>query len=168
VRLSARDVGRKGWDSLTGFGILDVGAAQARTAPPHDPSEPNDNIVWVNGRAFAHPDTPVWSGSGRRRIDALLDRYEDPADVYRVLVPAHRSLRVSAKPRIGDVALAAYSAGAMALNDTRHRVARSHRRGKAMERIRVHNASRRRRAFFVAVTPQGFRSLDARYRLTVG
>jgi hypothetical protein len=110
----------------------------------------------------------VWSGSGRRRIDALLDRYEDPADVYRIRVPGHRSVRVSARPRLGDVQLAAYSAGAMALNDTKRRVAHSHRRGAAKERITVANATGRRRAFYVAVTPQGTRSLNARYRLTIG
>src|SRR5262249_25061806 len=55
VRLSARDVGRKGWDSLTGFGVLDVGNALAiptAKLPAHDPLEPNDNISWVNGQAF--------------------------------------------------------------------------------------------------------------------
>jgi hypothetical protein len=75
---------------------------------------------------------------------------------------------VTARPHLGDVQLAAYSANAMALNDTRHRVASSHRKGAGRERITVRNASGRRRAFYVAVTPQGSRSLDARYRLTIG
>ena len=167
VRQSARDVGRRGWDALTGFGVLDVGAALQRTAPRHDPFEPNDNLVWVNGRAFSRPDAAVWSGRGATRIDARLDRFEDPADVYRIAIPARRTVRVVANPGFGDVELSAFSAGAMAINDTGDRLARSARRGAATERIRVRNTGGRRRTVYVAVRPQGTRSLDARYRLTV-
>ncbi len=102
VRLSARDVGRKGWDSLTGFGVLDVGnALSIPTAklPLHDPGEPNDNISWVNGQAFGTPSPAVWSGTGKARLDALLDKEEDPVDVYRIVVPGHRQAHVSLVPR---------------------------------------------------------------------
>jgi len=65
VRLSADDVGRKGWDPLTGFGVLDIAAAlkaPGARLPAHDPLEPNDNISWVDGRAFGTPAPPVWTG----------------------------------------------------------------------------------------------------------
>ena len=108
MRLSARDVERKGWDPLTGFGVLDVGAALALPKdrlPIHDPLEPNDNLAWVDGRAFGGRPTPaIWSGGAAARLDALLDKEEDPVDVYRVVVGAHRSVRISAIPRFGDIA----------------------------------------------------------------
>jgi Subtilase family len=56
VRLSANDIGARGWDSATGFGLLDVDAALREAAPPPDPFEANDDIVWVNGKVFGEPD----------------------------------------------------------------------------------------------------------------
>ena len=50
IRLSARDVGRKGWEPDTGFGVLSVGRALVHKAPARDQLEPNDDIAWVNGR----------------------------------------------------------------------------------------------------------------------
>ena len=93
VRLSARDVERPGWDALTGFGVLDVGAALSVPAdklPIQDPAEPNDNLVWVNGRAFGKPSKAVWSGGSAKRVNALLDKQEDPVDVYRIVDPRRR------------------------------------------------------------------------------
>jgi hypothetical protein len=174
VRLSARDVGRKGWDSLTGFGVLDVGNAlsvASNRLPAHDPGEPNDNIAWVNGQAFGAPATAVWSG-GRApsRFDALLDKEEDPVDVYRIVVPGHHRAKVSGIPRFGDVQLEVFKASAKSINDTRHRVAYSHRKGsKRVEHATIHNTGRAAHSFYVMVSPQG-RSVyqDRRYTLRVG
>ena len=61
VKRSATDVvapdgvNRPGWDPLTGFGVLNVGAAlqiPVDKLPIQDPLEPNDNLVWVDGTAF--------------------------------------------------------------------------------------------------------------------
>ncbi len=50
VRFSARDVGPKGFDRGTGFGVINVKRALARKAPRVDPQEPNDDIILVDGR----------------------------------------------------------------------------------------------------------------------
>jgi hypothetical protein len=167
VRLSARDVGPKGWDQNTGFGVLDVAAALQRKAPAHDPTEPNDNFVWVNGRAFTKPDAPIWRGGKAIMLGAAVDRYEDPADVYRIVIPARRTASVSASLRYGDVELSAYKREAKSIDDTRRRVARSRTRGKATERITVANRGTKARSFYVVVRPQGSKSLDAGYVLRV-
>jgi subtilisin family serine protease len=174
VRLSATDVGRKGWDSLTGFGVLDVGAALALPTaklPIHDPLEPNDNLVWVDGRAFGGVPAPaVWSGGHATRTNALLDKEEDPVDVYRIVLPAHRSARVSVVPRFGDVQLDVFSSSAESINDTAHRLRRSHLTGASRtERVTVLNRGKRAHSYYVSITPQGGSLYqDRAYTLRVG
>jgi hypothetical protein len=174
VRLSARDVGRKGWDSLTGFGVLDVGNALSVPSdrlPAHDPGEPNDNIAWVNGQAFGTPAVPVWSGGKQPiRFDALLDKEEDPVDVYRVVVPSHHRAKISGVPRFGDIQLEVFKASAKSINDMRHRLAYSHRNGsKHTEHATIRNTGKAAHSYYVMVRPQG-RSVyqDRRYTLRVG
>jgi hypothetical protein len=164
VRYSARDVGPRGYDARTGWGVLSVGAALTLRAPLHDPAEPNDDMRWVNGRAFGMPSPPLYRGSGTIRVPATLDAYEDPADVYRVKVRGGRRVRLSAKPAYGDVTLTAYTPAARSLTDRRRRIGRSAHRGKATERLTIRNRSRATRTFFVAVEVAG-RNLDAGYVL---
>jgi len=175
VRLSARDLGRKGFDNATGFGLLDVGAALAKAPPPRDPLEPNDDMVWVDGRAFGRASPPVYRGRGTARLVGLVDVYEDPADVYRVRVRGRSRVRVTVKPVFGDPILAGFRRGTKSLSTCRRgrcksspRLATSRRKGKRTERITLRNHSRRARTFYVAIGPQsGGRSLDAGYRLTI-
>jgi hypothetical protein len=174
VRLSAKDVGRTGWDALTGFGVLNVGAALSLAAsklPIHDPLEPNDNLVWVDGRAFGGKPAPaVWAGGRAIRLAALLDKEEDPVDVYRVVLGAGRSARISAIPKFGDVQLEVFRSSAVSVNDTRGRLARSHLSGaKKTERVTIVNRGRRAHAYYVAVSPQGNSVYqDRAYTLRVG
>jgi Subtilase family len=167
VRLSATDIGRPGWEPDTGFGLLSVGNALAVRRPPRDPAEPNDDMVWVDGRAFGRPDRFVYAGR-RARLTALLDSFEDPADVYRVRLRPRSRVRVSADPtRSDDVALASYRSSARSLRA--RPLARSARRGRRTESITLRNRSRRARAFYVAVAIQpGSRDLDAAYALRAG
>jgi hypothetical protein len=174
VRLSARDVERKGWDALSGFGVLSVGAALAlpkERLPIHDPLEPNDNIAWVDGRAFGGmPTLAVGSGGRAARLDALLDKEEDPVDVYRIVLAGHRSVRVSAIPRFVDVELSAFRSSAFSINDTHARAARSRQLGaKKTERITVVNRGSRAHSYFIEVAPQGSSVYqDRAYTLRVG
>ena len=174
VRLTARDVGRKGWDPLTGFGILDVGNALkigADKLPIHDPGEPNDNIVWVDGTAFGGvPAKPIWSGGHAVRLDALLDKEEDPCDVYRIIIPAHGSARISVIPRFGDPSLQVFSNSAESINDIPRRVASSHLAGAGKtERVTVANSGAAAHPYFVLVQPQGRSAYQEReYTLRVG
>jgi hypothetical protein len=168
VRLSATDLGKPGWELDTGFGILAVGRAETITPPPPDPAEPNDDIMWVDGRAFGKPDRLFFKGRGRARLLGLLDAFEDPADVYRVRLRPHSRVNVSANPaNRGDVALYGYARKAKKLSS--RPLARSAHRGKRTERIVLRNGSRQPRTFYVAVTIQrGVRILDATYALRVG
>ncbi len=175
VRLSARDIGRDGFDDDTGFGLLDVGAALRKKPPPRDPLEPNDDMVWIDGRAFGRAASPVYTGRRTERLVGLLDAYEDPADVYRIRVRRRSSARVIARPVFGDPILAGFSSGTKSLarcTRTRctgaPRLATSRRKGSRTERITLRNRTSRTRTFYVALAPQsGARSLDAGYRLTI-
>jgi subtilisin family serine protease len=174
VRLSAHDVGRKGWDALTGFGVLDVGAALAvpkSKLPIHDPLEPNDNLVWVDGRAFGGKPAPaIWAGGHAVRLNALLDKEEDPVDVYRIVLGGGRSARISAIPRFGDVDLTVFRSSAVSINDTHGRVARSHLVGGGKtEQATVINRGSKAHSYYVAVAPQGKSAYqDRAYTLRVG
>jgi subtilase family protein len=168
VRLSARDLGRKGFDNATGFGLLNVGNALAKKPPPRDPLEPNDDMVWVDGRAFGRAQTPIFTGRRTARLVGLVDVYEDPADVYRIRVRKRSRVRVIAKPVFGDPVLAGFSSGTKSLTSCRAAIDCSRRKGKRTERITLRNRSGRTRTFYVALGVQsGARALDAGYRLTV-
>jgi hypothetical protein len=167
VRLSARDVGPDGWDPDTGFGVLSVGRALAVPPMPRDPLEPNDDMVWVDGRAFGRPDQLLYKGGRRVQLTGLLDAFEDPADVYRIRLRPHSRERVSADPAGSDnVALRVYAGKAKSL---RARPLRSSaRRRSRTEAVILRNRSGRPRVYYVAVHVQGRSDLDAAYTLRVG
>ncbi len=102
LRESARDVASPGYDIATGYGILDMTAALAAPTPLRDSAEPNDsaaNALTVTTRA-----QPTGTSSGR------VAAYEDPRDVLKVWVPAHKQLRVTTKA-VGGVRVGLYSGG---------------------------------------------------------
>ena len=173
VRLSARDLGRKGFDNATGFGLLDVGAALGKSPPPADPLEPNDDMGWVDGRAFGRAATPVYTGRRTARLVGLVDAYEDPADVYRIRVRGRA--RITATVVFGDPVLAVFSSGTKSLAKCNRRrckssprLATSRRKGKRTERITLRNRTSRTRTYYVALATQSdARALDAGYRLTI-
>jgi hypothetical protein len=91
MRRSGRDLGAPGFDSDTGFGMLDVPAALAYPAPIRDPFEPNEDVDLVRqNKLFAEP-MPAISGVLRARLAVG----EDPNDVYRVRVPSKRTVVVT-------------------------------------------------------------------------
>ncbi|MDA0138301.1 S8 family peptidase [Solirubrobacter deserti] len=178
VKRSATDVvapdgvNRPGWDPLTGFGVLNVGGALTKPAeqlPIQDPVEPNDNLVWVDGTAFGKPATPIWSGGKGVELSALLDKTEDPVDVYRIVIPARESARITVLPRFGDPALEVFTTDAISVNDVDGRVARSRNSGtKKAERVTVRNRGSKKRSYFIAIKPQGSsRYQERQYSLRV-
>ena len=96
MRFSAKDIWDQGFDNDTGFGLLSVPAAISDEAPSPDPQEPNDDIFMVKAKGlFAKADTPLTKpGRGSASITGRLDYTEDPDDVYRVYVPARRTVNV--------------------------------------------------------------------------
>jgi hypothetical protein len=168
LRASARDLGRRGWDSATGFGLLSLFRALNGRAPAADPHEPNDDMVWVNGRALGRVDSAIWRGGRPRRVRALVDSYEDPADVYRIVIPARATVRVALKPRFGDSDLAAYTRSATSITDDEQIIGRSRRNGRRKDSLTLRNPSRRSRgAFMVVSIAPDTRILNSRYDLSV-
>ena len=166
VRLSARDLGKKGFDVQTGFGLLNVGAALTRQPPPADPLEPNDDMTFVNGRSFGTPAPVVFDGRNRKRFVALVDAYEDPVDVYRVKVRPHKRVLAIAKPAFGNPVLLGYRGNARSINSKR--IALSRHSGRHVERITLRNRGRKAKTFYVVLGVQrGAKTLDAGYALTL-
>jgi Subtilase family len=168
VRLSAVDHDEPGWQPDTGFGVLNLAAALAYDPPAPDPAEPNDNIFWVDGRAFGRPDRVIFKGGRARRLLATIDVFEDPADVYRIRLRPRSRVRISANPvRSDDVDLRVYPRKAKTISA--RALKRSARRGARTERVTLRNRSRRARVYYVAVLVQrNVRDLDASYALRVG
>lgn len=178
VRLTAKDVvapdgqNRPGWDPLTGFGVLNIDNALAVPAdklPIQDPYEPNDNLVWVDGTAFGRASTPIWQGGKQVEVDALLDKQEDPVDVYRIIIPAKKSATIKVIPRFGDPSLEVFTTEAVSVNDLDGRVAKSRKSGsKQSEQVTVRNKGSKKRSYFIAVKPQGSsRYQERQYSLRV-
>ena len=99
MRRSARDVGKRGWDKDTGYGILDVAAALTRKAPPVDPQEPNEDIYLVKPRGLvgAGHEPITAPHRGNRVLRAHVERAEDPEDVYRAFLPEKGRLVITVR-----------------------------------------------------------------------
>ena len=71
-------------------------AALAMATPAADPQEPNEDVdeVRSGGPFGTQPNPPLRVGTLSARIDAV----DDPRDVYRIALPAHKriTVRVSA------------------------------------------------------------------------
>ena len=170
IRLSATDIGRPGWETDTGFGLLSVSAALQFTPPPPDPLEPNDEPVFVDGRAFGKPSPLFYKGRGKQRLVGFLDAAEDFADIYRVRLRAHSRVKVIAKAAGNDnVALYAFPKKAKRLVRKRAIKKSSHRKSGRTERFVLRNRAGKRKIFYIAIEVQpGARDLDAAYALRVG
>jgi hypothetical protein len=168
IRLSAIDVGLPGWEADTGFGVLSMGRALQFKHPPKDSPEPNDDIVWVDGRALGKPADLTFGGRGHVKRTGLLDVFEDPADVYRIRVRGHHRVRITARPtgRRDDIALRVYRKKAKRLSSRPYR--KSARKGHKTERVVLRNGGRRPKIYYVALKVQGTKILDATYALRVG
>jgi peptidoglycan hydrolase-like protein with peptidoglycan-binding domain len=168
VRYSARDLGPKGWEARYGYGLLDVRAALAEKAPAPDPGEPNDDVGWVDGTYFA-ADGPIWApGAAPVAFAASLDQWEDPADVYRVVVPAGGQVTVTVKPSSGDADLQLYSASARTVYKNAGLLGSSARRGTAADTVTFRNSGAAPRTVLaVAYIDSAVEQLDASYDLSV-
>jgi hypothetical protein len=168
VRLTAKDIGKSGWDSSTGFGLLDVGRALTATPPAPDPLEPNDDLPFVNGKIFGKVAPSVVNlKTPSATLAALVDRFEDPNDLYRMVIPARGKLTLKVTPAFGDCDLELYGAKASSLAKGDHRLAASRRRGaKLVERLTYRNRSSRPITVYANVyIDEAVNTLDSRYTL---
>ena len=74
---------------------MNIPGSLAAPAPLTDPEEPNDDVSQVKPGQLFPLGEPALTTSARPsgRITATLDTSEDPDDLYRVWVPAHRTVR---------------------------------------------------------------------------
>jgi Subtilase family len=149
VRTGTRDVGEPGYENATGFGVLDLPTALGRQPPAEDPLEPNDDIRYVNGRAFRMPAAPLYRGRPTS-VAATADYAEDPVDIYRLKIPARDRVRLSLKPAVGDPDLFVYGARTRSVRRSRS-LRSSSNTGDATERLTIRNRRDRTRTIYVAV-----------------
>ena len=177
IRSSARDIGRPGFDTQSGYGQLWIPGALTAPVHPRDPTEPNEDVSHVKPNSlFRTADPPVTSpGRTRGTISARLDFSEDPRDVYRVWVPATRRTIVTLTPT-ADVDLAVWGPRTVSVLEggrARKRDFRgmSERRGARRETVRVDNTSRRGAYYYVEASvgssPPLRRVGGLRYQLSV-
>jgi hypothetical protein len=171
MRFSATDLGAKGWDADSGYGLVDLGKALTAPAPAIDRLEVNDDIDWVDGRRFIKPDPFLFRARDHRRsISGTVDWWKDYADVYRVQVPAHRTLKMTLRMESGtNPDLAAFSKRARTIYKRRGRLAWSYNPAGRTEHLTVRNRGRRPKVVYAAVYSPTDKDkyLDADYTLTI-
>ncbi len=175
VRSSARDVGEEGWESGSGFGVLDLPALLSKRVPVSDGPEPNDDVDQVRaGGLFRQAMRPLLArGQGRASVSASVDWVEDPVDVYRVWAPPGRGLNLRVTTD-ADVDLEVFRPTANTVYYGNRRAALrgaliggSYRTGAKAEQYSVRNSTRRGAYVYVCVyKARDGRMLDAVYDLT--
>ena len=95
IKNTADDVAPGGRDAASGYGVVNPRAAVTLRAPADDESEVNDDVKWLTGAQrlaqLGHPAT----------VEATIDRYEDPDDVFAVTMRRGERLRVRLTYRRG-------------------------------------------------------------------
>ena len=172
IRLSAVDLGAAGLGPEHRLRPADRSrGALTITPPPADPAEPNDDIVWVDGRAFGKPDRLFYKGKGHRRLQGLLDAAEDPADVYRIRIRGALARADHARTRPATTTSPCTSTGARpsgcGQQAVQEGVAQAARQDGAHHAAQHRQAARRPTTWRSEVQP-GARDLDAGYALRVG
>ena len=173
MRWSAKDIDAPGFDEATGWGLLDLPAAVADSAPPVDPDEPNDDVNQiVPGRLFRTSDSPLTApGRDHASLTARLDATEDPEDVYRVWVPAQR--RVTVHVTVGaDADVELWNATTPSVLVTgalrrKHLLAGSTYRGIHPQTVAFRNRLRRGTFVYLDVYLPEQGAVSAQYRATI-
>jgi hypothetical protein len=169
IRFGTRDIGKPGYENATGYGILSLEGALAKTAPRDDPLEPNDDIRLVDGREFRTPAAPIFTGR-KDTLRAAADVAEDPADVYRVKVePRHRA-RIKLAPSVGDPDLYVFDSHARSVFTSRHLAGSSKKGEGRTDTVTVRNRGHKTTTFYAVVgftRTKTLRLLNASYALKV-
>ncbi len=97
MRRSAVDIGPKGFDDASGWGLLNIPDALGYRTPPRDPQEPNEHPAEIEPHGLFTVGTQPLTRPGHlgAYLVAHLDRSEDPVDLYRAWAPARMALHIS-------------------------------------------------------------------------
>jgi hypothetical protein len=166
LRESAVDIGTPGYDTQTGFGLVNIPKALTAPTPLNDPLEPNDEITFIDGSSFRTSDPYVWRGLPRATLRASVDQIEDPVDAYRIQLPAGRSVRVALRTSFGDADLFAFPGNRKTLEGTP--LARSQKNGRQTDEVTLRNPSGSARRFYIAIDSASKTSLNSAYTLRFG
>ncbi|HNH85908.1 MAG TPA: hypothetical protein PLE93_02290, partial [Solirubrobacterales bacterium] len=113
----------------------------------------------------------LWrAGSGKRRmITATLSRAKDPADVYRLLIPARRQIIANVTQLEGDIVLTAFKPKTRSIyKPGKNVIVRSNRAYPKTEGILVRNLKKRPQMIWLAIPPSTSQTgNDSPYRLKV-
>jgi subtilisin family serine protease len=144
---SARPLARD-YNSVNGYGELDVRAALAAPTPPGDPFEPNDDTDMVRAGGLFKAATPALTNRLRKTpfIRGSLAQNADPRDVFRVWIPPHGNLAATATPHPAAITLRVWRARTHSVLEGKARQRRdllAIGRGKGIQRLRVSNRSAR-------------------------
>jgi hypothetical protein len=95
MRRSATDIAAPGFDSASGYGLLDIPRALGFRTPRQDPQEPNEQPREIEAHGLFPSGVPPLTTPARPAgsISARVDHAEDPLDLYRIWAPAKRTLR---------------------------------------------------------------------------
>jgi hypothetical protein len=96
MRRSSVDIGPRGFDDASGWGLLNIPRALAYPTPPSDPQEPNEHPAEIEPHGLFAAGTAPLTRPGHlgASLVAHLDRSEDPVDLYRAWAPPRVVLRV--------------------------------------------------------------------------
>jgi hypothetical protein len=164
LRSTAHDASSRGFDTRTGFGVVDIPAALAAAAPQSDPGEPNDDIGLIKaGGVFGAARPPLADA-----VSARLDSIEDPRDVYRVIVPPGASITATLAPA-GPLSMSVWNASTRSVRGPKsHRIAVGAPAAGQSLVATWHNASSKPATAYVAVSiPGGRGGFEASYTLSV-
>jgi len=98
MRRSAVDVGPRGFDSGSGYGLLNIPNALGYRTPASDPQEPNESPTEIEPHGLFTAGTEPLTRPGHLAafLVAHVDRSEDPVDLYRLWAPAHAVVHIRA------------------------------------------------------------------------
>lgn len=159
MRRSATDIGEPGFDSASGYGLLNVPNALAFRTPARDSPEPNEDPAEIEPHGLFTNGTEPLTAPGHLGgfVSAHVDRNEDPVDLYRVWAPARQVLRAHVS---GSVTVRVLP---RAPRTKKTRALAVGKRGVAAYR----SAARRGAYVYVEIRPAVARAVDYTLRLTI-
>jgi subtilisin family serine protease len=133
MRRSTTDLAAPGFDSASGYGLLNIPSALNSKVPARDPQEPNEKPRQIEPHGLFPEGTPPLTAPGRTTgsLSARVDRSEDPIDLYRVWAPAGRTLRAQVTGSV-LVRLVERTTGERTLAVGKHKVATYRNKGRGI------------------------------------